>query len=83
MANPAPIVVQAPPMWPQADELFTGRVRVTLAAAVVYRYYRITHAVWTYGTRCATEVDLPLMRRRWRLGLHHEVVRYSHISRML
>lgn len=74
MANPTQMVSQPPPTWPEPNELFGGRVRVPLAAAVVYRYYRLSHAVWAYYTRSSAENDIELLRRCWRIGLHHEVV---------
>ncbi|KAK7680043.1 hypothetical protein QCA50_016989 [Cerrena zonata] len=74
MASSVQPVSQPPPTWPEPADLFTGRIQVTLAAAVVYRYYRLSHAVWTYYTRCNGDNDIQLLRRRWRIGLHHELI---------
>ncbi|KAK7676859.1 hypothetical protein QCA50_004712 [Cerrena zonata] len=61
-----------PPTWPQPADLFTGTIKLDLAGPVVCRYYRIGHALYRFVHH--PEATSDTVRRRWRIGLHTEVV---------
>lgn len=60
--------------FPQPSDLFNGDVDQRLAAAAASRYHRVGRAIQFFFRNSGEDSAPEKRRRRWRIGLHAEIV---------